>query len=143
MVACPESQTITLFGKFTDSDSVIDKICNIATQKLKCDEIEYDIQFFSCSCQLTKSEKQKILRKHKSTAHKILLANISKENYANLEHAKKKIRSEKNILNYKSIDPTKKKEFNETKAKKYKSMGPMKKKILLKLMQKNTKVWIL
>ena len=43
LVACDEGQTIKLFEKFSDSDSVIDKICNIVTQKLKCDEIEYDI----------------------------------------------------------------------------------------------------
>ena len=65
--ACNERQTIKLFEKCTDSDSVIDKICNIATQKLKCEEIEYDIKFFSCSCPLTKSERQKIVRKHTST----------------------------------------------------------------------------
>ena len=53
-MACDEGQTIKLFEKFTDSDSVIDKICNIVTQKLKCDEIEYDIQFFLCSCQRNK-----------------------------------------------------------------------------------------
>ena len=63
--ACNERQTIKLFEKCTDS--VIDKICNIVTQKLKCEEIEYDIQFFSCLCPLTKSEKQKIVRKHTST----------------------------------------------------------------------------
>ena len=81
LVACNERQTIDLFGTFTDSDSVIDKICNIVTQKLKCEEIEYDIQFFSCSCQLTKSEKQKIIRKHMSTTQKRLLADKSKENF--------------------------------------------------------------
>ena len=81
LVACSERQTINLSEKFTDSDTVIDKICNIVTQKLKDEEIEYDIQFLSCSCsQLTKSERQKISRKHKSTTQKGLLAIKSKEN---------------------------------------------------------------
>ena len=44
----------------------------------KCEEIEYDIQFFSCSCLLTKSERQKIIRKHKSTTQKRLLADKSR-----------------------------------------------------------------
>ena len=106
-MTCNERQTIKLFENFTDSG--IDKICNIVTQKLKCDEIEYDIQFFSCSCQLTKSERRKIIRKHKykSTTQKRLLAEKSKENYANLEPAKKTIRSEKTALNFKNMDPEK------------------------------------
>ena len=104
LVASNEKQTINLFEKFNDSSSVINKICNIITQKLKCEEIEYNIQFISCSCQLTKSERQKIIRKHKSTIQKSLLADKSKENYhkwyANLEPAKKKRRSEESALNY-------------------------------------------
>ena len=50
----------------------------------KCEEIEYDIQFFSCSCLLTKSERQKIIRKHKSTTQKRLLADKSKEENAKM-----------------------------------------------------------
>ena len=105
-MTCNERQTIKLFENFTDSG--IDKICNIVTQKLKCDEIEYDIQFFSCLYQLTK-ERQKIVRKHKSTCttQKRSLADKSKENYANLEPAKKTIRSEKTALNFKNMDPEK------------------------------------
>ena len=141
LVACNERQTINLLGKFTDSHSVIDNICNIVTQKLKCDEIEYDIQFFSCSCQLTKSEPQKIIRKHQTTTQKRLLADKNKENYVNLEPAEKKIRSERTALNYKSMDPMKKKELVERNAKKYKSMDPMEKKDLVKQMPKKTKQW--
>ena len=48
--------------------------------KLNSEEIEYDIQFFSCLYQLTK-ERQKIVRKHKSTCttQKRSLADKSKE----------------------------------------------------------------
>ena len=55
LVACNETQTVNLFETFTDTGSVIDTICNIVKQNLKCEEIEYDIQFFSCSSQLKKS----------------------------------------------------------------------------------------
>ena len=136
-MTCNERQTIKLFENFTDSG--IDKICNIVTQKLKCDEIEYDIQFFSCSCQLTKSEPQKIIRKHQTTTQKRLLADKNKENYVNLEPAEKKIRSERTALNYKSMDPMKKKELVERNAKKYKSMDPMEKKDLVETNAKKYK----
>ena len=113
-------------------DSIIDKICIVVTQKLEGDEIEYDIQFFSCSCQLTKLERQKMVRKYKSSAQKRLIANKSKENnliwYSNLEPAKKKKKSEKAVSNYKKImDPIRKKDRAEENAKKYKSMDPIKK----------------
>ena len=74
LVSYGESQTISLLEKFNDSDSVINKICNIVIHNLKCEEIQYDIQFQSCSCLLTQSEKQKTIRKHKSTMQKRLLA---------------------------------------------------------------------
>ena len=119
LVACNETQTVNLFETFTDTGSVIDKICNIVKQKLKCEEIEYDIQFLSCSCHLTKSERQKVLRKHKSTTQKRSLSDKRKQSlhictwYAKLESSKKKIRSEKATLNYKSMDPIKKKGLGE------------------------------
>ena len=117
-MACDEGQSIKLFENFTDSDSVIDKIYNIVTQKLKCDGIEYDIQFFSCSHELTKSERQKIVRNHKSSAHKRGVLQKCKDKYASLEPAKKKEKLDK----YKSMDPIKKKVLNETRVKKYISM---------------------
>ena len=63
LVACDESQTINLFEKFTDSDSLVNKCCNIVSHKLKSDEIEYNIRFLSCLCQLTTSERQNITQK--------------------------------------------------------------------------------
>ena len=79
-MACDESQTINLFETFTDSGSLVNKFCNIVSHKLKSDEIQYNIQFLSCSCQLTKSERQKITKKHKFSTHKKLIAN--RKNYA-------------------------------------------------------------
>ena len=59
LVACNERQTINLFEQFNDTEVLINKFCHIVTQKLKCEEMQYNIQFLSCSCQLTKSERQK------------------------------------------------------------------------------------
>ena len=130
-MSCGEKQTINLLEKFNDSESVINKVCNIVKPDLKCEEIQYNIQFLSCSSQLTQSEKQKIIRKHKSTMEKRSIADMRKDKYANLEPAMKKIKTEKADLNYKSMGHFKKKAILETKAKKYKSMDPLKKSILV------------
>ena len=45
MVQDKKEQTINLFEKFTDSDSLVNKCCNIVSHKLKSDEIQYNIQF--------------------------------------------------------------------------------------------------
>ena len=90
MVACNEiSQRINLFEQFNDVDSLINTFCHIVTQRLECDEIKYDILFLSCSCQITKSERKKVQRKHKSTTQKRLLDDKRKDEYANLEPVKK------------------------------------------------------
>ena len=132
MVACNEiSQTLNLFEQFNDIDSLINTFCHIVTKRLECDEIEYDIQFLSCSCQITKSEREKVVRKHKSTTQKRSLDDKRKDEYTNLEPVQKKIMLEKAALNHNKMDPMKKKLLNETKTQKYKSMDPIKKKVLL------------
>ena len=132
MVACNEiSQTLNLFEQFNDIDCLINTFCHIVTERLECDEIEYDIQFLSCSCQITKSEREKVVRKHKSTTQKRLLDDKRKNEYTNLESVQKKIMLEKAALNHNKMDPMKKKLLNETKTQKYKSMDPIKKKVLL------------
>ena len=116
LVACNEiSQRINLFEQFNDIDSLINTFCHIVTQRLECDEIKYDILFLSCSCQITKSERKKVQRKHKSTTQKRLLDDKRKDEYANLEPVKKKLMLEKAALNYKSMDPREKRILNETK----------------------------
>ena len=135
LVALNKSQTINLFEKFCDSDSLVNKFCNIVSHKLKSDEIQYNIKFLSCSCQLTKPERQKIIKKHKSTTEKKSIADRKKqckfENYANLELAKKKIRLEKAASKYKSMHVVKNKDLLQKYAEKYKSMDPIKKTDLL------------
>ena len=84
LVACNEiSQIIYLFEQFNDIDSLINTFCHIVKQRLECDEIKYDILFLSCSCQITKSERKKVQRKHKSTTQKRLLDDKRKDEYAN------------------------------------------------------------
>ena len=125
-----------------DVNSVIGRFSDIAKKQFKCEEIQFIIQFISRSCQLLKSERQKIVRKHKSSAHKRTLSETYKCIYANWKPAKKKTtviavscitkpctyRSKKEVLNktksvkcqiklnrWKSMDPFKKKILNESK----------------------------
>ena len=108
-MSCDESQTIDLFEKITDSDSLLNKLCDIPSHKLKSDEIQYNIQYVSCLCQLTKPEKLKITKTQKSSTQKKLIVDRKLEKYANLEPAKKKIKIEKVASKYKNMDIEKKK----------------------------------
>ena len=121
LVECNEiSQPMNLLEQFNDIDSLINTICHIVTQRVECEEIEYDILFLLCSCQLTKSEMQKRL-----------LDDKRKDKYANLEPVKKKFMLEKAALDYYIVDPMRKRDLRETNTQKYKSMDPMEKKVLL------------
>ena len=62
------------------------------TNKAMCDETEYVIQFILCSCQLTKIEKQKLLKRQKYSEQKIAISRKRKKSYAELEPVRKKLR---------------------------------------------------
>ncbi len=102
-------------------------------KNLKCNEVQYIIKFLSCVlCELTNSDRKKIVRKHKSSAQKKLLADKRKKSYANLEPVKKKRLLEKCASNYGHMDIKKKQSLSERTKQKYKSMDPNKKQDLVK-----------
>ena len=141
LVACNEiRQTINLFEQFNDIDSLINTFCHIVTERIECNEMEYDILFLLCSCQLTKSETKKVQRKHKSTTQKRLLDDKRKDEYANLEPVQKKIMLEKATLDYNKMDPMKRNVLLETNKQKYKLMDPIKTKVVLDSQTKKYKV---
>ena len=121
---------------------MINTFCHIVTERLECnDRMEYDILFLLCSCnQLTKSERKKVQRKHKSTTQKRLLDDKRKDEYANLEPVQKKIMLEKAALNYNKMDPMKRNVLLETNKQKYKLTDPIKKKVLLDSQTKKYRV---
>ena len=53
--------------------------------KLISDETQHLVQFILCSCQLTRTEKQKILKCQKYSEQKIAIAIKRKKCYAELE----------------------------------------------------------
>ena len=58
-------QNLNLFEKFNDIVAVIDVLCNLVQRRLGCDKTNYNIQFVSCLCKLSKSHRNKVLRHHK------------------------------------------------------------------------------
>lgn len=70
LVWCNQQQTVNLFEQFCDTDFLINMIYDVATQDEACGVIECKLQFLSCLTQATKSEKQKALKKHKTTTQK-------------------------------------------------------------------------
>ena len=69
---------------------LIDKIYQFSVKVVKCDNILYNVQFLLCSHNLSKVEKQKILRKHKSSAHKETILRKRRADYADMGPAEKK-----------------------------------------------------
>ena len=76
---------------------------------LKCENVLYNVQFLLCSHQLTNSERQKIVRKHKSSGHKRRILEKCRHSHANLEPVEQKQYLEKRRKNYKFMDPKKRK----------------------------------
>ena len=97
------------------------------TNKVICDETEYVIQFILCSCKLTRTEKQKILRRQIYSEQKIAISRKRKKCYAELEPVKKKLRLD--ILN--RYYNNKKQDILSNLAEKYKSMSASTKDSLL------------
>lgn len=69
------------------------------TNKVTCEQTEYIIQFILCSCQLTKIEKQKLLKRQKYSEQKLAISRKRKKCYAELEPVKKKLRLD-TVLHY-------------------------------------------
>lgn len=69
------------------------------TNKVTCEQTEYIIQFILCSCQLTKIEKQKLLKCQKYSEQKLAISRKRKKCYAELEPVKKKLRLD-TVLHY-------------------------------------------
>ena len=104
-------------------DCLIDKIYEFSMKQVKCENVSYDLQFLSCSHNLSNSERQKVIRKHKSSGQKRAILEKRRGDYRNLEPAEKKICVDRRKDNYKSMDHCEKKSLLDTKNEKYKSMS--------------------
>jgi hypothetical protein len=140
--AFDENQADHTFEKLSDTFSLIRTVCDIVTMK-DSDEVRYQIQFLSCSSQLSNTERQSIIRKHKSISKKRKTANGLREKYVAMEPDIKRLRLQNmNMYNknmspnwlkekYKTMDTDRKKELLSDSAEKYRSMDPKGKQELL------------
>ena len=103
-----ESQGLQVF-EHNHVDSLIETLCKIVTKKFNCHELEYCIQFLLCTSHLTNTQRQRIMKKHKSTSQKKLSANKRKNNYIQMEPAKKKVLLERQALYDRNVSCKKKK----------------------------------
>ena len=69
--------------------SLIDKLYEFS-MKVNCENVSYDVQFLSCSHKLSNSERQRIVRKHKSSGEKRTISEKYRSYYRNMGPAEKK-----------------------------------------------------
>ena len=81
LVASDEMRELNLFKQLSDSNSVVDRLCdvlNLNEPDLK--EAKYVLQFLSIPCVLPELERHRVKRKHKSNDQ----LNTARENKRNL-----------------------------------------------------------
>ena len=74
----------------SNTNSLVQTICDSMTNNFNSNETEYLIQGLLCTCQKSNAEKQKILKCHKSSKQKMQVTMKRKKSYAQLEPSKKK-----------------------------------------------------
>ena len=97
---------------FSDVDSLVDIFCAAIVSKFVCFELNYQILFLSCSCELSDKERKQVVRKHRFSAAKTSIAKIGRNNY----HL---------------MDPEQKDQLLSKRAEKYRNMNPQEKAQLL------------
>ena len=131
LLAADENREVNLFKELPDSRSVVDRLCEyLNLNEPDLQETEYMLQFLSIPCSVTRSEKRRILRNHKSNEQNEKIRETKKMNNKFMCPIKKKVLNESKVLKYKQMDPIKKKVLNESKVLKYKQIDPIKKKVL-------------
>ena len=103
-----------------DKHTLVDVIFNLANTKIKDEIFNYEIQFLSCSSELTNCERKRIMRNHR-------------QNYINeiTAPALKKQKLETKQMKYKTIDPLVKHQVNSKRVNYYKIMAEEKKQKIL------------
>lgn len=112
-----ESQGLKIL-KASDTNSLVQIVCESVTKTINSNETEYYIQFVLCTCQLDKAEKQKILKCHKSSEQKREIAAKRRNSYAQLGPFTKRICLDRFHRYYKD----EKQKILNALAEKYKSM---------------------
>ena len=123
---------MNLFKQLPDSYSVVGRLCDILNlNEPDVNEAKYTLQFLSIPCVLANSERQRILRKHKSNDQQNTIRENERNNYKELNPSKKQALLENLQLRYKEMGPIKKQTLFKKLELKYNEMDPTNKQILL------------
>ncbi|XP_078375420.1 uncharacterized protein LOC144658810 [Oculina patagonica] len=109
--------------------SAIELLLRVITEKTTGAKA-FEIQFIKCNCELSKEDRQKVLRRHMSVKQKRKLAKERRENYAAMEPAKKRACLDSYVAKYANMDTNKKKALSVRKAEKHRLMESNKKRDL-------------
>ena len=112
---------------FESVTSAIELLVKILTDKKELDTVTYEMQFIKCSCDLSKKDRQKIIRRHLSAKQKQKLAKQRRENYASMDPVKKRACLDNCAAKYTNMELCQKKALMIRKAEIYRFMDPMKK----------------
>ena len=88
-ISCNEDLVLKIH-RTDDANSLVQRLCEIVTNKLSSDTTVCCIQFKACTCQISEGAKRKILRCYKSSKqNKKEIAMKKRKSYAELEPVKK------------------------------------------------------
>ncbi|CAB3983248.1 Hypothetical predicted protein [Paramuricea clavata] len=99
-----------------DKHTLVDAMFSLATNKVKDETVNYEIQFLSCSSELSNCERKRIMKNHR-------------QSYINdfIEPALKKQKLETKQMKYKTMAQEKKQTILENRRAKYEAMDQLKK----------------
>jgi hypothetical protein len=103
------TSTVHFVKNIKDKQTLVDAIFNLANTKIKDEIFNYEIQFLSCSSELTNCERKRIMKNHRQ----IYINEITAP-------ALKKQKLETKQMKYKTIDPLVKQQANSKRVNDYK-----------------------
>ena len=110
-IACAETNELNLFNALPDAHSAVNRLCEICGN-LKEETMKYFVQCLSSPTTLAKSEKQKVMRKHKSIRQKERIRVNKRKYHRTVSPVKKKALPENMVLKYNKLDSFEKKRFS-------------------------------
>ena len=126
LIKSTETDKLKLIKPLPDAHSVVNQLCDTCGN-INQETFKYILQFLSCPTKLTKSEKQKIMRKHTSISQKERIRQNKRKCQRTMSPTRKKVLLENMVIKYNKLDPIEKNILLENKATAYKEMGSIEK----------------
>ena len=116
---------------FSSVDSLVDMFCATIVSKFNCFELNYQILFLSCSCELSDKERKQVVRKYKSSSAKASIRKRRRDNYHSIDPEQKEQLLSKCAEKYTNMDSQEKDRLLSKNTEKYKTMNQQRKEKLL------------